>query len=95
MQVRVPPVAENDLSILILASVVALVIATGWPLVARLGDSTHPLDRLYQSALIGMLFHGGCAVLLAGIGVFLRLSGGRLQAAVEGIQDWTWRCLAS
>ncbi len=60
----------EDVSILILASMLILVIATGWPLVSHLGDPGQPLDRLFQSALIGMLFHGGCAVLMAGLGVF-------------------------
>lgn len=58
------------LSILILCAAVVVVIATGWPLVVRLGGTTHPLDTLYQAALVGMLFHGGCAVLLASMGVF-------------------------
>ena len=92
MQVRLPPVAENALSILILACVVAIVIATGWPLVARLGDATHPLDRLYQSALIGMLFHGGCAVMLAGIGVFsLALHSMCAVVFVGATGWWAWR----
>ncbi len=92
MQLRPPPVAENDLSILILACVVVLVIATGWPLVARLGDPANPLDRLYQSALIGMLFHGGCAVLLAGIGVFsLPLHGFCTTAFIGATGWWAWR----
>lgn len=77
--------------ILLLFSIV-VIIATGWPIVRALGSNADFIDTLYQSAIIGMLIHGGVALILAAVGAFhIGIHMGIILAVVGSAGYWVHR----
>lgn len=67
------------------------VIITGWPIVVLIGQSDDFIERIYQSAIAGMLIHGAIAIGLADLGIFHLGLHGALVVALWGTAYWQLR----
>lgn len=67
------------------------VIITGWPIVVLMGQSDDFIERIYQSAIAGMLINGAIALTLAELGIFHLWLHGALIMVIWGAAYWQLR----